>query len=304
MSDRTCSVDGCEKIIKARSSKETLCGMHRSRVRKNGDIGSAKQMTMRGKFQFCQVDQCDSPICALGYCNKHYAKFAKYGDPLGSSLFEMKCEICGIAFFAKLQSRKYCGSACKRKAYVKRFPPKDEWPVCSIDGCDHRCSDPKLSVPMCSTHYHRALGYKNQKIDDPIFRRGLRICSIDGCNEIVKSKDMCNLHYARFRRIGESGPSTKIYKGKNRYVNSGYVYLKVDGQRPMAEHRLVMSELLGRPLAEWENVHHRNGVRDDNRPENLELWAKPQPSGQRVEDLVRWVVECYRDDVLALLGEG
>ncbi|MFI5607776.1 HNH endonuclease [Amycolatopsis sp. NPDC051903] len=52
-----------------------------------------------------------------------------------------------------------------------------------------------------------------------------------------------------------------------------------------------MSEVLGRPLFPGENVHHINGVRNDNRPENLELWVTSQPRGQRPEDLVNWARE-------------
>jgi hypothetical protein len=52
------------------------------------------------------------------------------------------------------------------------------------------------------------------------------------------------------------------------------------------EHIPVAEETLGRHLVDGESVHHRNGVRDDNRPENLELWTRPQPSGIRVSDAI------------------
>ena len=56
----------------------------------------------------------------------------------------------------------------------------------------------------------------------------------------------------------------------------------------LLENIFIMSEYLKRPLKKHENVHHLNGIRDDNRIENLELWSKSQPAGQRVKDKIRW----------------
>jgi hypothetical protein len=57
------------------------------------------------------------------------------------------------------------------------------------------------------------------------------------------------------------------------------------------EHVLVMEEMLGRYLTTEERVHHKNVVKTDNRPQNLELWTTNHPIGCRVEDLVEWAKE-------------
>ena len=95
------------------------------------------------------------------------------------------------------------------------------------------------------------------------------------------------------RQFGENNPA---YKNGRKMTDQGYVQVLVDRSHPMAarggyalEHRLVMSEYLGRPLARYEVVHHINGDRTDNRIENLELCGKDDarhPPGQRMRDVL------------------
>lgn len=90
--------------------------------------------------------------------------------------------------------------------------------------------------------------------------------------------------------------SNPNWRGGVNVHQRGYVQIRVPGRSVQytMEHVLVMEELIGRRLVVGETVHHKNGVRDDNRPSNLELWCKPQPPGTRAIDTLEWAEEIVR----------
>jgi hypothetical protein len=81
-----------------------------------------------------------------------------------------------------------------------------------------------------------------------------------------------------------------VYPGRTLH-KKGYILVRVleHPRGPYVfEHILVMEKHLGRYLLPDETVHHKYGIKDDNRLSHLELWVKPQPAGIRAKDAVQW----------------
>lgn len=172
-------------------------------------------------------------------------------------------------------------------------------PPCSVS----RCARPTFNIKrnLCKLHYHRLMRFGSTGQPEQA-RRPRGTCTAPDCGKPTEARGLCSAHYSRVRRaengatpdgdpmrpVGTPGRPARR-RGPVRRPN-GYVY--VGGK---AEHRIIMEGMLGRPLEPGEEVHHRNGQRDDNRPENLELWlVGSQPKGQRVVDLLAWAQEITR----------
>ncbi len=140
----------------------------------------------------------------------------------------------------------------------------------------------KYCSKKCRVHaYDRRV---DQKIrNDPILK--------------AKKNELEKLRYRRKNNIFSDEDLKCSPKGMGTVTRHGYVQI-TNKLHPnsrkcgtMFEHVLVMSNHLGRPLFKHERVHHRNGIRCDNRIENLEIWSHSQPYGQRIEDKIKWCKE-------------
>lgn len=163
---------------------------------------------------------------------------------------------------------------------------------CSVDNCPK----PRRGPRYCHMHNERLRRTGSlERVRG--WRPGDTPCAADECDGITRGGAFgyCRKHAARLRKHGSvdvvlSPSGQPVGRGKGSLNKEGYRLLYRNG-RQVFEHRWVMEQVLGRTLLDDENVHHKNGIRDDNRPDNLELWSTMQPSGKRVEDLVAFAKE-------------
>lgn len=127
-------------------------------------------------------------------------------------------------------------------------------------------------------------------LERPVQKYSLLNGLSSGCKQCNNSKDRTMQRSTRWH----DGKGYVVISSPEDYLGKETGRGHIIRRKQVFEHIYVMTKLLGRPLRPGETVHHKNGIRDDNRPDNLELWYVGQPAGQRVADKITWCVEFLR----------
>jgi hypothetical protein len=204
------------------------------------------------------------------------------------------CVTCGRSVDVKPASiragRRYCSTACKAASQRTRPTPGKVEVACLECGTTFLCPKAwaregrrKFCDRTCRNRHQAALtGEKS-----PRFGRTHTKASRE---KMAESR----------QAVSPRGPAHPQWKGGRMTTGDGYIKVMIDALPPeqmalaramrptqvyILEHRLVMAATLGRPLEAKEVVHHKNGIKSDNSPENLTLmdWGPHSRKHRHVE---------------------
>jgi hypothetical protein len=298
---KECEYKKCDRIRIAKG----YCDFHYRQKSKNKELTPIPPK----KKKTCSFDECNRQHFAKNFCRPHYAQHSA-----GIELKPLKSLAPRLCDFDECTKEHYGRGFCIGHYNQKIIRGKNLSPIgaltrkkfCGFDGCDRR----HYSNNLCQYHYYQN---KEGKKLAPVKKAQKDICAYGECESLRVMGSWCPEHVENEDLVGEEDRFTYLYgkwkrgqKNRHGYVIRSRRVSTADGlyvgEQRQPEHRGIMESHLGRKLLRKETVHHINGIKDDNRIENLELWSSQHPSGQRVVDKLAWareIIELYEKDEIS-----